>query len=138
MALLSFEKKYRVRGGTLLGGDLFDFWVGPFYVGFFGVTAAFFALLGTALIIFGAAIGPTWNIWQISIAPPDLKYGLRSRLCARVVYGKSSPSAHSDRSFRGHCAKSKSAANSAWATTYPSRSRLPYLLTFRWSSSGQY
>ena len=76
MALLSFEKKYRVRGGTLLGGDLFDFWVGPFYVGFFGVTTAFFALLGTALILYGAAIGPTWNIWQISIAPPDLKYGL--------------------------------------------------------------
>ena len=36
MAMLNFEKKYRVRGGTLLGGDLFDFWVGPFYVGFFG------------------------------------------------------------------------------------------------------
>ena len=35
MALLSFERKYRVRGGTLVGGDLFDFWVGPFYVGFF-------------------------------------------------------------------------------------------------------
>ncbi len=38
MAMLSFEKKYRVGGGTLIGGDLFDFWVGPFYVGFFGVT----------------------------------------------------------------------------------------------------
>jgi hypothetical protein len=61
MALLSFEKKYRVRGGTLLGGDLFDFWVGPFYVGFFGVTSAFFAFLGTALIVYGAAIGPTWK-----------------------------------------------------------------------------
>jgi photosynthetic reaction center L subunit len=67
MALLSFERKYRVRGGTLLGGDLFDFWVGPFYVGFFGVTTAFFAILGTALIVWGAAIGPTWNIWQISL-----------------------------------------------------------------------
>uniref|UniRef100_A0A7C1NXZ9 Reaction center protein L chain n=1 Tax=Agrobacterium albertimagni TaxID=147266 RepID=A0A7C1NXZ9_9HYPH len=76
MALLSFERKYRVRGGTLLGGDLFDFWVGPFYVGFFGVTTAFFAILGTALLIYGAAIGPTWNIWRISIAPPDLSYGL--------------------------------------------------------------
>ena len=76
MALLSFERKYRVRGGTLIGGDLFDFWVGPFYVGFFGVTTIFFAGLGTALVLWGAAIGPTWNIWQISIAPPDLKYGL--------------------------------------------------------------
>lgn len=76
MAMLNFEKKYRVRGGTLIGGDLFDFWVGPFYVGFFGVTTIFFTFLGTALIIYGAALGPTWNIWQISIAPPDLKYGL--------------------------------------------------------------
>jgi len=77
MAMLSFEQKYRVRGGTLLGGDLFDFWVGPFYAGFFGVTTVFFASLGTALIIWGAVIGPTpWNLWQISIAPPDLSYGL--------------------------------------------------------------
>jgi hypothetical protein len=77
MAMLSFEKKYRVRGGTLVGGDLFDFWMGPFYVGFFGVTTAFFSFLGTALILWGASQGPTWNIWQINIAPPDLSYGLR-------------------------------------------------------------
>jgi photosynthetic reaction center L subunit len=76
MAMLSFEKKYRVRGGTLLGGDMFDVWFGPFYVGFFGVTTLFFSIVGTALIIYGAAIGPTWNLWQINIAPPDLKYGL--------------------------------------------------------------
>jgi len=76
MAVLSFEKKYRVRGGTLVGGDLFDFWVGPFYVGFFGATTVFFSVLGTALILWGAALGPTWNLWQISIAPPDLSYGL--------------------------------------------------------------
>lgn len=76
MAMLSFERKYRVRGGTLIGGDLFDFWIGPFYVGFFGVTTLFFSLLGTAMILWGAALGPTWNIWQINIAPPDLKYGL--------------------------------------------------------------
>ncbi len=77
MAMLSFEGKYRVRGGTLIGGDLFDFWVGPFYVGFFGITAAIFAILGTALILYGAAMGPTWNVWQINIAPPDLSYGLQ-------------------------------------------------------------
>jgi photosynthetic reaction center L subunit len=76
MALLSFERKYRVRGGTLIGGDLFDFWVGPFYVGFFGITALFCAILGTALIIYGAALGPTWNIWLISINPPDVEYRL--------------------------------------------------------------
>ena len=76
MSMLNFEKKYRVRGGTLVGGDLFDFWVGPFYVGFFGVTTIFFASLGTLLLVYGAAIGPTWNLWQISIDPPALESGL--------------------------------------------------------------
>ncbi len=76
MALLSFERKYRVRGGTLIGGDMFDFWVGPFYVGFFGVTAAFFSALGTALIFYGASLGDTWNPWLITINPPDVSWGL--------------------------------------------------------------
>jgi len=76
MALLSFERKYRVPGGTLVGGNMFDFWVGPFYVGFFGVTTIFFAALGTILILYGAAIGPTWNPWLISIPAPNLEYGL--------------------------------------------------------------
>jgi photosynthetic reaction center L subunit len=76
MAMLNFERKYRVRGGTLIGGDLFDFWVGPFYVGFFGVLTFFFSFLGTGLILYAASLGPTWNVWQINIAPPDLKYGL--------------------------------------------------------------
>ena len=76
MSMLSFEKKYRIKGGTLLGGDLFDFWAGPFYVGFFGVLGAFFILMGTAMIFYGAALGGTWNVWQINIAPPDLSYGL--------------------------------------------------------------
>ncbi len=75
MAMLDFEKKYRVRGGTLLGGDLFDFWIGPFYVGIFGVLSAMFAVLGTVLIVYGAS-QDTFNLWQISIAPPDLSYGL--------------------------------------------------------------
>ena len=76
MALLSFERKYRIRGGTLIGGDLFDFWVGPFYVGFFGITTLFFASLGTALIFYGASMEDTWNPWLISIDPPDVSYGL--------------------------------------------------------------
>jgi photosynthetic reaction center L subunit len=80
MALLSFEKKYRVRGGTLIGGDLFDFWVGPFYVGFFGVTTAFFALLGTILIFWGAAMQGTFNPWtdQHRAARPELRSGFRA------------------------------------------------------------
>jgi hypothetical protein len=38
-----FREEVPVRGGTLVGGDLFDFWMGPFYVGFFGVTTIFFS-----------------------------------------------------------------------------------------------
>ena len=76
MALLSFERKYRVPGGTLIGGDLFDFWVGPFFVGFFGVTTLFFTALGTVLIFYGAALQGVWNPWLISIDPPPLEYGL--------------------------------------------------------------
>jgi photosynthetic reaction center L subunit len=76
MALLSFERKYRVPGGTLVGGDLFDFWVGPFYVGFFGVTTFFFAALGTILIFWGAAMQGEWNPWLIDIRTPALEYGL--------------------------------------------------------------
>lgn len=76
MAMLSFERKYRVRGGTLIGGDLFDFWVGPFFVGFFGVTTILFTAVGCALILYGAALGPTWNPFLISINPPDASVGL--------------------------------------------------------------
>ena len=76
MALLSFERKYRVPGGTLIGGDLFDFWVGPFYVGFFGVTTIFFAALGTILIFYDTALQGVWNPWLISINPPPLETGL--------------------------------------------------------------
>jgi photosynthetic reaction center L subunit len=76
MAMLNFERKYRVRGGTLIGGDLFDFWVGPFYVGFFGVTTILCTIVGVGMILYGAALGPTWNIWRISINPPPAIYGL--------------------------------------------------------------
>ncbi len=77
MALLSYERRYRVRGGTLIGGDLFDFWAGPFYVGFFGGTTIFFTMVGTAMIIWGAALQGTFNVWKINITPPALEYGLQ-------------------------------------------------------------
>ena len=45
-------------------------------MGFWGLSVAFFALLGTILIFYGAALGDTWNPWLISIEPPDLEVGL--------------------------------------------------------------
>jgi photosynthetic reaction center L subunit len=65
-----------VPGGTLVGGEMFDFWVGPFFVGFFGVTTVFFAALGTILIFYSAALQGTWNPWLISVNPPPISYGL--------------------------------------------------------------
>jgi photosynthetic reaction center L subunit len=133
MAMLSFERKYRVRGGTLIGGDLFDFWLGPFYVGFFGVTTIFFSFLGTALIVWAAALGPTWNIWQISIAPPDLHYGLALAplkegglwqiitVCALGAF------------ISWRCDRSRSHASSAWATTSRSPSASRSSPISRWS-----
>ncbi len=76
MSMLSFERKYRVRGGTLIGGDLFDFWVGPFYVGFFGVTTILCTLVGVGMILYGVSLGPTWSLWRLSINPPAANYGL--------------------------------------------------------------
>ena len=132
MAMLSFEKKYRVRGGTLVGGDLFDFWVGPFYVGFFGVTTIFFSALGTALILWGASQGPTWNLWQISIAPPDLSYGLAMAPLLegglwQLITARSVPSAP------GRCARSRSAASWAWGCMCPGPSAWRSWPTSRWS-----
>ena len=63
-------------GGTLVGGNLFDFWVGPFFVGFFGVTTIFFAALGTILIFCGTAIEGVWNLFLISIDAPPVEKGL--------------------------------------------------------------
>jgi len=74
MSMLSFEPKYRVRGGTLVGGDLFDFWIGPFYVGFFGVTTIFFTVFGTALIAWGAALHGEGN----EVAHIDLLIGSKT------------------------------------------------------------
>ena len=77
MAMLSFEKKYRVRGGTLIGGDLFDFWFGPFLCRLLRRhDRVLHAALGTILIFWGAAMQGTFNPWLINIAPPDLSYGL--------------------------------------------------------------
>lgn len=63
MVLFSFERKYCVCGGILIGGDLFDFWVGLFYVGFFGIIGVFCVILGIVLIVYGVVFGLIWNIW---------------------------------------------------------------------------
>jgi len=80
MAMLSFEKKYRVRGGTLVGGDLFDFWLGPFYVGFFGVTTIFFCISRYCHDFVGRVTRP--NLESVANQYCTAQPVLRPALCA--------------------------------------------------------
>ena len=135
MALLSFERKYRVPGGTLFGGNLFDFRVGPFLVGFFGVTTVFFAAVGTMLIFYGASLQGVWNPWLISINPPPVEMGLAfaplrdgglwrvTTCCTICAVGPLSA---------GLCAKLKFAANWAWGIMCPWPSALRSWPMSRW------
>ena len=81
MAMLSFERKYRVRGGTLVGGDLFDFWVGPFYVGFFGVTTIFFALLFFGFFVL---LNLPFDLWFSYVH--EHEYGLSNQSLASFLF----------------------------------------------------
>jgi hypothetical protein len=92
----------------------------------------FFIVLGTALILYGAPSGHTWNPWLISS---------RRRTCLGLAlaplneggFGRSSRSAPSARSCPGRCARWRSAANSAWAITCPSPSAWRSSPMSRWS-----
>ena len=44
-----------------VGGDLFDFWVGPFYVGFFG-EQLYFRIPRYRVNLVGVIMGPTWKL----------------------------------------------------------------------------
>ena len=72
-----------MSGEHLIGGDLFDFWVGPFYVGFFGVSTAF--AFWDGMILVGASMGDTWNIWRINIARPTCPMDWGSLLAEGVL-----------------------------------------------------
>ncbi len=76
------EKQYKKPGKTilyaLLGSDPFDFWVGRFYVGLFGVISTIGILLGTALYLYQAfVIEGAYNLFQARIDPPPISNGLR-------------------------------------------------------------
>lgn len=80
MALLEFEEEYRKPGATLLrdvfGGDPFDFWVGNFYVGFWGVVAAGAIALGVAILFVAVGQYGDWDLLRANIPPPTREFGL--------------------------------------------------------------
>lgn len=83
LPLAVVEEYYRRKGNTLIssafmGWDPFDFWVGRFYVGFFGFISILGAILGTALYLYAGMVIPrNYNIITATIEPPLLEAGLR-------------------------------------------------------------
>lgn len=76
------ELSYKQPGGTLLhawfGADPFDFWIGRFYVGFFGIVSLIGIVFGTIFYFYQAwVIEGAYNILQARIDPPPVSAGLR-------------------------------------------------------------
>ena len=133
MAMLSFEQKYRVRGGTLIGGDLFDFWVGPFWVGFFWCYHGILCL---------ARHGPyhlrrcDWrNRKHLAnkhcAARPEIWAGIGAAR-GMAACGRSSPFARPALSFLGRYVRWKYHASSAWGCMCPLPSASPFWHTSPW------
>lgn len=79
------ESEYRTKGRTLLaalvGDDPFDFWVGPFYVGLWGVVSVIGITFGTLFYLYYTVFqGPfplyPANFFAGRLAPPPLDNGL--------------------------------------------------------------
>ena len=76
------EKHYKKPGGTLLhallGADPFDFWVGRFYVGAFGILSLIGIFFGVAFYLYQVwVVEKTFNLLQARIDPPPISAGLR-------------------------------------------------------------
>ena len=81
MAHLDFESAYRKPGNTLFqlitgGEDPLDFWVGRFYVGFFGGVALAAIFFGVAILFIAVGQYGDWDLLRADVPPPDRIYGL--------------------------------------------------------------
>ncbi|MGF1507643.1 MAG: bifunctional photosynthetic reaction center subunit L/M [Anaerolineae bacterium] len=75
------EEQYKKPGGTLMhalfGADPFDFWIGRFYLGTFGVLSLFGIFFGTIFYFYQAwIVEGAFNILQARIDPPAISNGL--------------------------------------------------------------
>ncbi len=76
------EEFYKRPGGTIFGqvfgADPFDFWLGRFYVGIWGLLSVAFAAIGAIFYVYQfLVVEGTYNILQARIDPPPLALGLR-------------------------------------------------------------
>ncbi len=78
----TMEAYYKRPGGTMLhaliGSDPFDFWVGRYYVGAFGVFSLIGIVFGTIFYFYQAwVVEGAYNLLQARIDPPPISAGLR-------------------------------------------------------------
>lgn len=82
ISLTEMEAYYKKPGGTLMhaifGSDPFDFWVGRFYLGTFGVISLIGIFFGVVFYFYQAwIVEGAYNILQARIDPPPISAGLR-------------------------------------------------------------
>ena len=82
VSFAEMEALYRKPGGTLMhswfGADPFDFWVGRFYVGTFGVMSLIGIFFGTLLYFYQVwVVEGTFNLLAARLDPPPISAGLR-------------------------------------------------------------
>lgn len=83
-SLGEIETEYRTPGRStldaLIGYDPFDFWIGPFYVGFWGVVSWVGILFGSGIYLYTTLVLGPYNLAQNFFAgrllPPPLNVGL--------------------------------------------------------------
>jgi photosynthetic reaction center M subunit len=76
------ERHYKKPGGTLMhawfGADPFDFWIGRFYLGTFGVLSLIGIFFGVVFYFYQVwVVEGTFNLLQARIDPPAISAGLR-------------------------------------------------------------
>jgi photosynthetic reaction center M subunit/photosynthetic reaction center L subunit len=81
-SFLDMEALYKKPGGTLMhavfGADPFDFWIGRFYLGTFGVLSLIGIFFGVVFYFYQVwIVEGTFNLLQARLDPPPISAGLR-------------------------------------------------------------
>ncbi|MEO1643619.1 MAG: bifunctional photosynthetic reaction center subunit L/M [Chloroflexota bacterium] len=81
LSIAEVEAHFKKKGGTLLhylfGADPFDFWLGRFYVGLFGVISAIGIFFGVLFYFYQVIIVEgTFNLIAARLDPPPISAGL--------------------------------------------------------------
>ena len=80
LEFLEYEGAYKKPGNTLfsliLGDDPFDFWIGRYYVGFFGAASLVTIALGVTILFIAVGQYGDWDLLRANVPSPDRSIGL--------------------------------------------------------------